>query len=501
MTTYVQYEGWDINLKKIFKSFRFRLWMFFALFTALIFTILWLLQTVFLQSFYDAMLINNTKAAAQKIISSGSSSNINDTIDELTHDNAILVFITSEDGSVLFSSDEFKGGKKVRKNGQEMLPDDLSIDNRPDFSDKRMNYRMLPEGFNEFLSKLKESDSGTVQYTSDSIFIYGSYMDYYGSDSRAVLYVGATIDTVGPSVSIISMQLVWVTGLSLIIGFILSWFIAKRFSVPLDKLSEKARKIGGKEYSPEFKKGFCSELDELNDTLDTTNEKLIKARNFQMELLANVSHDLRTPLTMIKGYAEMIRDISWSDEEQCAADLAVIIKEADRLTALVNEILEYSELQSDTLPDDKDAVDLSLLINRAADTFEALYKPEKLIVERRAADGIFVSGSTARLERAVYNLLDNAVRHTGENKTVRICLTAEEGKAHVEVTDFGAGIPEGEVEHIWDRYYTSRQRGGKGVSGLGLAIVKKIVTLHGGECSVSSEQGKGCTFVITLPLA
>ena len=483
------------------RSFRFKLWAYFALFTALIFTVLWLLQTVFLQSFYEAMLISNTKKAAEKIISAGSSSTINDTIDELTYDNSILVFITAEDGSVLFSSDQFKGGKRVRGGDQDRIPPELTDGDKPIANDRRMNYRMLPEGYDDFLQRLSDSESGEVQYSADSVFVYGTYMDYYGSDDKAVLYVSTTIDTVGPSVTIISMQLVWVTALSLIIGFVLSWFIAKRFSVPLDKLGEKAKRVGDDNYSPDFRRGFCRELDELNDTLDSTNEKLIRSKDFQMELLANVSHDLRTPLTMIKGYSEMIRDISWSDEEQCAEDLAVIIKEADRLTALVNEILEYSELQSDTLPDTDEEADLSALMNRVADTFDTLYKTEKLVVERSIDEGIIVKGSAARLERAVYNLLDNASRHTGESRRVRVSLTARAGRARIEVTDFGAGIAEGEIEHIWDRYYTSRQRGGKGVSGLGLAIVKRIVTLHGGECSVSSQQGKGSTFIIELPLA
>ena len=488
-------------MKKKNKSFRFRLWVYFALFTAFIFTVLWLLQTVFLQSFYEAMLMNNARSAAERIIASGSSSSINDVIDRIAHENSLLVFITDREGSVMFSSDEFKGARRGRREGMDTEPPAPANEEKPYLSERNINYRMLPEGFDVFLGKLRESESGTVQYTSGSVFVYGAYMDYYGTDSKAVLYVGATIDTVGPSVSIISMQLVWVTGLSLIIGFVLSWFIAKRFSVPLGRLNEKAKKMGDKEYSPDFGRRFCSELDELNDTLDKTNEKLLRSKDFQMELLANVSHDLRTPLTMIKGYSEMIRDISWEDREQCESDLAVIIKEADRLTALVNEILEYSELQSDTLPKETERIDASALINRAADTFEVLYKPEKLVVERRIAEGVFVKGSSARLERAVYNLLDNAVRHTGESRTVRLCLSAGEGKASIAVTDFGAGIPEGEKDHIWDRYYTSRQRGGKGVSGLGLAIVKRIVTLHGGECSVSSEQGRGSTFVITLPLA
>ena len=314
------------------------------------------------------------------------------------------------------------------------------------------------------------------------------------------MYVGAVIDAVGASVTIISIQLVWVTALSVAVGFILSWFIARRFSVPVGILSEKAKKLGEKDYSVAFKKGFCTELDELSDTLDKTNKKLNESRDFQMELLANASHDLRTPLTMIKGYAEMIRDISWEDEKQCSEDVAVIIKEADRLTAIVNEIMEYSELKADDSTKDFEKIDLSQLVNRAANSFENLKKPDGIIVEKDIRENIFVSGNESRLERALYNLMDNASRYTGDSRKIKISLIVENGRAVLSVRDYGNGIPENELANIWDRYYTTRMRKGKGVSGLGLAIVRQTAEMHGGNCHVHSERGKGSIFVIRLPV-
>ena len=219
-----------------------------------------------------------------------------------------------------------------------------------------------------------------------------------------------------------------------------------------------------------------------------------------MELLSNVSHDLRTPLTMIKGYAEMIRDISWENDEDRNSDVQVIIKEADRLTALVNEILEYSELQSMTGEESNEFEEISLsqLVQSSAERFEKLSRPDNVIVEKDISDNIKIKGDAGRLERALYNLMDNAVRHTGSGKNIRVSLSEKDGKAFVKVTDFGNGISEEESKVIWDRYYTSRQRKGKGVSGLGLAIVKQIVTLHSGSCYVESTEGKGSTFVMVF---
>ena len=507
------------------KSFKLKLWLYFVLFTAIVFSVLWLLQTVFLQSFYNAMLIHNTKSAARQIIDNSSQPNINQLIDSLTHDNAFLVYITDAQGNIYYSADEYReehnrlrplpdrnieqdkgdvsfSSDKTEDGLTDALPTEGKLPN--DFKgDHRFGgYRPLPAQYSSFLQNLANSESGVVEYSTGSLYVYGTYINYYGEDEPLVLYISVTIDTVGPSVTILSIMLVWVTVLSILIGFVLSWFIAKRFARPVDDLTHKAKHLGGDHYSADYRKGFCSELDELSDTLDTTNEKLHQARSFQMELMANVSHDLRTPLTMIKGYAEMIQDISWEDEVQCHSDLNVIIKEADRLTALVNEILEYSELQTaaDTASD-FEPVHLSSLVQRTADSFSVLYKPDHLVLEREIQENVHVMGNAGRLERALYNLLDNAVRHTSDTKTVRVILHTEAHRAVIEVTDFGKGIPLGEQEHIWDRYYTSRQRGGKGVSGLGLAIVKQIVTLHKGTCSVRSIEGQGSTFIIDLPLA
>ena len=479
------------------KSFKTKLWIYFMVFAALIFSVLWLLQTVFLQSFYNDMLIKNTKKAAQIIEEKSFSENITEVIDMITLDNSILVFVTDKKGNVIYCSDEYKGAHQKNHIDGEFKNTGEPEKNMP--KNKHFgNYRNLPEGFGEFLTKLNENSGNTVEYSTDNIYVYGTYITYYGTQEDAVLYVSTTLDAVGSAVSIIRIQLVWVTILSLIVGFVLSWFIAKNFDKPVAQLSLKANKLGEPDYPKEFKKGFCTELDDLSEKLDTTSEKLIESRNFQMELLANVSHDLRTPLTMIKGYAEIIRDTSWDDEEQCSADIAVIVRETDRLTELVNEILEYSELKMGEHTEEFEQLDLSTLIEKVCDSFENLYKHKDEKIERKIEEGILVNGNSSRLERAVYNLIDNAFRHTDDSRKVTVRLCSIDDRVRIEVIDYGKGIPKQEIEHIWDRYYTFRQRKGKGVSGLGLAIVKQTVSMHNGICSAESEEGKGSTFWIEL---
>ncbi|WP_294410523.1 HAMP domain-containing sensor histidine kinase [uncultured Ruminococcus sp.] len=480
-------------MKRKTNSFRKKLLSWFMFFTVVIFTVLWLLQTVFLQKFYNGMIIRNTVNVADKISSESQSSDITSYIDDISRSNSILVFVTDTDGNIMYSSDEYKKGHKFKD-------ERLEIPYNGNGKEMRFHYRELPENYTEFLSAVNASDSGEAELQNDDIYVYGRLIDFYGSDEKAVLYVGTTLNAVGSTARIIRIQLIWVTLLSIIIAFVLALFMSKSFSKPVSQLGEKAHKLGEKDNDAEFSEGFCTELDELNKTLDTTSEKLKKNREFQNELLANVSHDLRTPLTMIKGYAEMIRDISREDEKQCAEDVAVIVEETDRLTALVNEILEYSELQMSDSEAVMNDVDLSETVASVADSFDKLYSKDGYVFERNITDDIHIKGNVSRLQRAIYNLLDNAVRHAGEDKWVGISLKTDNDKAIIEISDHGSGIAPEELEQIWDRYYTKRQRSGKGVSGLGLAIVKQIVSQHNGVCKAGSEVGAGSVFSIELSI-
>ena len=485
-------------MKRKPKSFKTKLWLYFMLFTAIIFTVLWLLQTVFLQSFYNKMLISNTKKTAEMIAQNSNSEEITDRIDLASVSNSMLMYITDIDGTVLYFSDEYNG---VRKKEHLLTEATEEYINGNKLKKKHIeNFRNLPEDFEVILTNLNDGDSTAFEYTTENFYNYGTYIDYYNTQEKAILYVRTTLDPVGSTVAIIRFQLIWVTLFSLIAGFILAWFIARSFGRPVAQLSEKAKYLGESHYPKEFQEGFCIELDDLSHKLDNTSDKLIEAHNFQTELLANVSHDLRTPLTMIKGYAELIGDTSWNDEEQCKSDIAVIVREADRLTELVNEILEYSELKTGDIPHNFDKVNLSELTAKVCRNFEDLYKGKEETIEIQIENGVYVNGIVSRLERAIYNLIDNAFRYTDVSRKVTVRLTANKTTAKIEVQDYGNGIPQSETEHIWDRYYTFRQRKGKGVSGLGLAIVRQTVNIHKGNCYVHSEEGKGCTFCIELPV-
>ena len=471
-------------------TFRTKLWLYFVMFSVIIMAMLWLLQTVFFQSLYNRMLAKNTRTAAEEIAAAAGGENLGDVIDRLSAEDSLLVFVTDTEGNILYSSDSYKSYYRAgeHEGGGESNP----YHKGKTLSWQTAAYRNLPDGYQDFLNELARSPEGKTESFSDTRYVYGKQIRL-ADKSEAVLYTSTALGGLGAAVSVLKLQLFWVTVLSLLIAFGIAWVLARKFSVPVSCLSSKAKMLSGEDYKNNFEKGFCRELDELSDALDDSAENLTQARDYQKELLANVSHDLRTPLTMIRGYAEMVRDISWEDETQRNADTAIIIREADRLTALVNEILEYSRLQESGYQIKADDVDLTALVNRVADQFAPLMEQEGVRIEREIADGCFIKGDAALLERAVYNLIDNALRHAGEEKKITLTLTGEP-EVRLSVRDYGEGIDPEELPHIWEKYYTSRQRGKKGVSGLGLAIVKQIAGLHGARYGADSRKGEGSTF-------
>lgn len=461
------------------------------LFSAAIFLVLWLLQTVFLQRFYDGMAIRSAQKAAENMAEHAGRAEFYDVIDETAAENALLVFVTDADGKILYSADEYKGlyGKQTEEQNE-----------NPYFSSGEvLNWekgalRNLPYSYESLMAKLMESGSNSVGFVTEdnAAYVTGNRL----SDGN-ILSVSMPLGTVGGTVRILRFQLVWVCALSLILGFILAGIISKRFERPIEQIAGSARKIAEGNFHPELPKGFCAELDDLSDTLKETALRLEKAQNAQRELLANVSHDLRTPLTLIKGYAEMVKEISWSDVQKREEDLDVIIREADRLTALVNEILDFSAMQVSRAPREYGVIDLSRAICEVIGQFSPFCERNGFMMEAEIADGIRVSADEAQIKRVVYNFIDNAVNHTDESKRIKVSLTAKDGCARFEVTDYGQGIAQEDLPYIWDRYYTARNRKNKAAgSGLGLSIAKEILTAHGARFGVDGK--KGCTFWFEL---
>lgn len=220
-----------------------------------------------------------------------------------------------------------------------------------------------------------------------------------------------------------------------------------------------------------------------------------RSAELEKELLANVSHDLRTPLTLIKGYAETVRDLSGMDEERRTEQCNIIVDETDRLSALVNSVMELSKVQSGVEKPNLVDFDMSGLCFEVAGLYDAVCEQNHWTLKLEADKECMVRADPAMMERVLHNLLGNATHHIGEDGVfVLRAIPKPGGGCRVEVEDHGPGIPPEDLPYIFDRYYRARKNAGKPGTGLGLSITKAILQQHGFPFGVESEVGHGSLF-------
>ena len=490
-----------------------RLWRWFALFALILMALVWLLQTVLLQGNYRAMVKRKVKKAATEIEAALSREDYGDALDALASENAMLIVVTDAQGNLLYSTDEHSG--LYRADSQDDKSENPYSHTAGETNDNpyrqteehlswqigKQHYLGLPSDYADFLSRL--NDSPVIEYTSadDTAYVYGATVAVGGK--TRVIYVSATLAAVGATVGILRTQLMWVTVAALALSFLLAWLIARRFARPVKTLSEQAGGLANGQFDGSACRGFSAELDHLADSLEQAARDITEARSYQRDFLANISHDLRTPLTMIRGYAELVRDISWKDDSAREADLNLIITESERLTGLVNDIIDYSKLESGKVEPQLMDFDYTAMARRVVSQFAPLREKRReasplgegyRIIEE-IEGSLIVSGDEGQLARVLYNLVDNAVSHAGEGRSVSVRVFSRGDTVRTEVCDDGAGILADLLPHVWDRYFkANQQKRNKRGSGLGLAICREILDVHSCAYGAESEEGKGSMF-------
>ncbi len=289
---------------------------------------------------------------------------------------------------------------------------------------------------------------------------------------------------------------------ALVASFAVGGLLSALISRPISEVTEEAKELARGSFDLNIRRNrFFSEIAELSEALDSAGQEISKADRARRELIANVSHDFKTPLTMIKAYASMILEISGDNKEKRDAHAQIIIDEADRLTALVSDVLDLSRLEAGGT-EERTQFGLSEEVRSILARFDYLTETQGYRIEAVIEDGLTVQAERTRIGQVVYNLVGNAVNYTGEDKRVRVKLFRKGDAARLEVIDSGKGIPADELDTIWDRYYRSESTHKRPVqgSGLGLSIVKNILLQHDFPFGVVSEVGRGSCFWVELPL-
>ena len=310
------------------------------------------------------------------------------------------------------------------------------------------------------------------------------------------IFLFTSLEDIGTTTSLIKNQLIYVTLLAILFSIIIALFLSRRIAKTISDMTKKAEKLAEGNYNVQFTTTGIKEIDELANTLNYLEQEVSKTDEYRRDLMANVSHDLKTPLTMIKAYAEMIRDITLNNKEKTKENLNVIIDETDRLNILVNDILELSKLQNNQDNLNIEKFDIVELINDILKRYQIIKETEnyKLILESPAS--IMVKADKKRISQVIYNLINNAINYTGDDLTVTIKITENTKECKIEIIDTGKGIDEKDLPNIWNRYYKKEKNHKRNVvgTGLGLSIVKNILEQHHFKYGVNSVKDKGTTF-------
>ena len=474
---------WGISLKfseetrKALNSFRFKVWFIFLLFTVLILVFVYISQVVLMPVIYEYIKTQESISTTYEIKKTWVEGNFNNVKDVVDH-NA-----KSRQMDILIHIPSSQTGGPALTYSHDSTGSSASIN-------RRISDVMVEE--------LRASKTGMLFFPiEDDVKQAFLLATYVGNPDNILgyIFIYTYLEPTGTTTEILRNIFLTSSSILILFSFIVSFFISNQVSMPIIRLSKSANKLITGEFKVEPKRNEYTEIKILTENLNKASSEIARTEALRRDLLANVSHDLRTPLTMIKAYAEMIRDLSGDSPEKREKHLKVIIDETDRLTLLVSDILNLSKLQSGVIEMDIKPMNFSLQLKEIVSRFSML---EDIEVNLEAQDGVFILADSKQLGQAVYNLITNAINYS-ENGVVTVRLNQlKGGKIRFEVSDTGIGIPEEQLPYIWERYYKvgrseNFKRSVKG-TGLGLSIVKGVFERHGFRYGVDSEVGKGSTF-------
>ena len=453
-------------------SIKHKTLFYLILFSVFILLFLWELQLFFSKFLYEKYQIKDMENIAEEITDL-EATELTNYLKNVVYNNAICIEHIDSYGRTILYNDASTGCLLGR--------DDTEI--------------------NRYKEELYNSDEEmkAIKFVNRN---FKSYALLYGVETadNGYVFLFTMLSNVDKNYNLIRDQLIYIAIVVIILAVAISLFLARVISEPIVEITEKSKLLASGNYDVEFKKNGIKEIDELADTLNYLESEVSKTDQYRRDLMANVSHDLKTPLTMIKAYAEMVRDITYKNKKKREENLNVIIEETDRLNLLVGDILALSKLQANSDVIDINDFDLSSLIKTIIKRYDILKETEGYKINVEIPEQALVRADENKISQVIYNLINNAINYTGKDKTVLIKVIEEKKEYLVEITDTGNGINEDEIEHIWDKYYKNEKNHRRNIvgTGLGLSIVKNILEIHDFKYGVRSVKDKGTTFYFEI---
>ena len=487
-------------------------------FSGVMIALLWLFQTVYLEEFYKYIKMNEVDNAIENVVSVIDDEEIDTAIDTIATNYDISIAIANTNGVVTNLSGEdsenFIGYINVSQRG-DLIKEAKNNDDEytvRDFIGNFEGYENMPTDVwqempeelkdNHFLDKNKKPDNRydkmpnmPMQVETSSVLKVKVVENAEGKELAIIAY--SVISPVGATIQTLRIQLVCISAIMIILALALAIFISWNVSRPIVKINSTAKEMATGNYDVKFEGDGFLEVAELSETLNNTALELSKTENLQRELIANVSHDLRTPLTMITAYSEVMRDIPG---ENTPENNQVIIDEARRLSLLVNDLLDISRLQAGVSEYEIKEYNLTQSIQSVVERIQKLVENDGYMIEFKHNVEVYVNADEYKIYQVIYNLINNAITYTGDDKKITVNQIVAGNIVRIEVIDRGKGIAKEELHNVWDRYYKvdkSHKRALSG-TGLGLSIVKNILSGHDAKYGVNSRENEGSTFWFEL---
>ena len=345
------------------------------------------------------------------------------------------------------------------------------------------------------------SFSGRDPLTGESILAVSSPVFYNGTVVAVMRFVTST--------RLLDQQL-WLTVLvmaAVIAAVIFLIFVSNLIFInnvvqPVAEVSEAAKRISSGSYGIQIANKYTDELGQLVDNINNMSLKISQSEKMQTEFISSVSHELRTPLTAISGWGETLLGDETGDPRQLRRGLRIIVKEARRLTGMVEELLEFSKMQDGRFTLQVEEMDLQAELEDAIYTYRELFRQDGIQLNYHSDQELYaepISGDPQRLKQVFCNVLANAAKHGGAGKRIDVDMTQEGDSYVVRIRDYGPGIPPAEVPFVKQKFYkgSSKARG----SGIGLAVCDEIVQRHGGVFDIGNADGGGAIVTIRLPIS
>ncbi len=462
-------------------------------FSALLLTIMWMFQTVLFDDFYSIIKTSQVKRCAQSITHNIEREDLNSILTEIEEQNDMDVSIYANNNGILnpiYAPHEFLSNHSLINLSSVYQLYDQALKNGGEITvETSKNENAMFHHNPEFAPPLERDKERLL---STAIITDKGFSQYLVIVESAISPVSSTVDT-------LKVQLLIMTLFIIIISIFIAIITAYYLSKPIRETTQKAKLLATQNYDLSFEGGSYKELCELNETLTYSAKELKKVDALRRELIANISHDLRTPLTMITGYSEVMRDIPGENTPQ---NIQIVIDEANRLSQLVNDLLDISKLESNTATIENTVFCLTDCIKDIFTRYTKLCEQDGYNIIFEHDSDVYINADPLRISQVLYNLINNAVNYCGEDKIVIVRQSVISDNVKIEVIDHGAGITEENLPYIWDRYYKvdKEHKLSKIGTGLGLSIVKNILNKYDSQYGVISKENCGSNFWFTLKI-